>query len=241
MWREARLALTDSVTALNCSMVPVHPWIYGLGQHTDNGAYLSPVNATAYLARKLAGTGGEADVVILMVASQTHDSFMSSLNQLTEVFPAPAFVQVKRLAHSAATLATEKMQLPAGMSAALPPSVPLSVPSSRAAFAAAVVKQAQSEAGAAAGLDGLKAQLAAFGQKRDAMLADIAAGLGDLQGKSARAWVFTGSGDVVTTLTQLVKDIPQPSAVHTAAVMLVGDNLEGIRGMIHEYKPDAGA
>lgn len=241
MWHEARLALTDAVTALNCSMVPVHPWIYGLGQQTDNGAYLSPANATAYLAQKLAGTGGKFDVVILMVASQTHDSFMSSLNQLAEVFPAPAFVQVKRLAQSAATLATEKMQLPAGMRAALPPSVPLSVPSSRAAFAAAAVKQAQSEAGAAAGLDGLKAQLAAFGQKRDAMLADIAAGLGDLQGKSARAWVFTGSGDVVTTLTQLVKDIPQPSAVHTAAVMLVGDNLEGIRGMIHEYKPDAGA
>lgn len=150
-------------------------------------------------------------------------------------------MQVKRLAQSAATLATEKMQLPAGMSAALPPSVPLSVPSSRAAFAAAAVKQAQSEAGAAAGLDGLKAQLAAFGQKRDAMLTEIAAGLSDLQGKSARAWVFTGGGDVVTTLTQLEKDIPQPSAVYSAAVMLVGDNLEGIRGMIHEYKPDAGA
>jgi len=98
-----------------------------------------------------------------------------------------------------------------------------------------------SEAGAAAGLDVLKAQLAAFGQKRDAMLAEIATGLSDLQGKSARAWVFTGGGDVVTTLTQLARDIPQPSAVYSAAVMLVGDNLEGIKGMIHEYKPDAGA
>lgn len=37
MWREARLAFTDSVAALNCSIVPAHPWIYGLGQQTANG------------------------------------------------------------------------------------------------------------------------------------------------------------------------------------------------------------
>lgn len=32
MWREARLAFTDSLAALNCSVVPAHPWINGLGQ-----------------------------------------------------------------------------------------------------------------------------------------------------------------------------------------------------------------
>ncbi len=57
MWREARLAFTDSVAALNCSIVPAHPWIYGLGQQTANGAYLSPVNAVRYLAERPAGTG----------------------------------------------------------------------------------------------------------------------------------------------------------------------------------------
>lgn len=57
MWREARLAFTDSLKALNCSVVPAHPWINGLGQQTDNGAYLSPVNAVRYLAERLAGTG----------------------------------------------------------------------------------------------------------------------------------------------------------------------------------------
>ncbi|EMH0602025.1 hypothetical protein V5864_004563, partial [Salmonella enterica] len=50
MWREARLAFTDSLAALDCSVVPAHPWIHGLGQQTDNGAYLSPVNAIHYLA-----------------------------------------------------------------------------------------------------------------------------------------------------------------------------------------------
>lgn len=89
--------------------------------------------------------------------------------------------------------------------------------------------------------DEVKQQLEAFEKKRDAMLADIKAGLGELQGKSACAWVFTAQGDTASTLLQLVQDIPQPSAVYTAAMMLVGDNLEGIRSMIHEFEPDTGA
>ncbi len=52
---------------------------------------------------------------------------------------------------------------------------------------------------------------------------------------------FTASGDTGTTLLELVKDIPQQSAVYTAAMMLVGDNLDGIKGMIHDFDPDTGA
>ena len=241
MWREARLAFTDAVGAINCSIVPAHPWGYGLGQQTENGAYLSPVNTISYLAEKLAGTGGEADVVIMMVTGQAHDSFMNSLNQLVDVFPSPAFTQVKRLAQSAAQLATEKMQIPAGIGNGLPVSVPLSVPTSRAAMAAAAVKKAQEAAGQALDMDSLQKQLEAFTQLRDEMMGDIASGLNELQGKSARAWVFTARGNLGTTLLEMVKNIPQPSAVHTAAMMLVGNNLDGIKGMIHDIDPDTGA
>lgn len=194
MWREVRLAFTDAVGAINCSIVPAHPWMYGVGQQTENGAYLSPVNAISYLAEKLAGTGGEADVVIMMVTGQAHDSFMNSLNQLVDVFPSPAFTQVKRLAQSAAQLATEKMQIPAGIGNGLPVSVPLSVPTSRAAMAAAAVKKAQEAAGQALDMDSLQKQLESFTQLRDEMIGDIASGLNELQGKSARAWVFTARG-----------------------------------------------
>ena len=241
MWREARLAFTDSVSAINCSVVPAHPWIYGLGQQTENGAYLSPVNAVSWLAAKLAGTGDSAEVVIFMITGQTLANFMTALGALADVFPAPSFKQVKRLAESSASLAMEKMQIPARINGGLPPSVALSVPTSRTALAAAAIKQAQSDAEASAGIGQLKQQLAEFGAKRDAVLADIAAGLSDLQGKSSRAWVFTGSGDLAGTLKSMAEDIPQPSAVFTAAMMMVGENLEGIRSMIHECKPNAGA
>lgn len=241
MWREARLAFTDAVGAINCSIVPAHPWVYGLGQQTENGAYLSPVNAISYLAEKLAGTGGEADVIIMMVTGQAHESFMNSLNQLVDVFPSPVFTQVKRLAQSAAQLATEKMQIPAGIGNGLPVSVPLSVPTSRAAMAAAAVKKAQEVAGLALDMDSLQKQLESFTQLRDEMMEDIASGLNELQGKSARAWVFTARGNLGATLLEMVKDIPQPSAVHTAAMMLVGNNLDSIKGMIHDIDPDTGA
>ncbi|HHK9026434.1 TPA: hypothetical protein ACQZDO_001110 [Escherichia coli] len=241
MWREARLAFTDSVAALNCSIVPAHPWIYGLGQQTANGAYLSPVNAVRYLAERLAGTGGNADVVIMMVTGQTQENFMTSLNNLVGIFPAPAFTQVKRLAQSAAALAIEKMQIPAKTAAALPASIPLSVPTSRAALSAAAISQAQKAAGTGFDIEGLKKQLGEFTQLHDQLISDVVSGLNDLQGKSARAWVFTASGDTGTTLLELVKNIPQQSAVYTAAMMLVGDNLDGIKGMIHDFDPDTGA
>jgi hypothetical protein len=241
MWREARLAFTDSVAALNCSVVPAHPWVYGLGQQTENGAYLSPANAIAYLAGKLAQADAGQDVVIMMVTGQTHDNFMAGLNGLADVFPAPAFTQVKRLAESAATLALEKMQIPARFSGGLPPPVPLSVPTSRTALASAAISAAQDAAASLPGLDALKDQMKNFAQLRDAMVNDISGALADLQGRSARAWVFTGSGDMASTLLALAAAIPEQSAIYTAAMMLVGDNLDGIKGMIHDLDPDAGA
>src|SRR5215475_2200272 len=80
MWREARLAFSDAVAAAACSVVPAHPWIYGLGQQTENGTYLSPVNAVQWLAGKLAGRTGHTEVVVFMVTGQTYDSFIPALN-----------------------------------------------------------------------------------------------------------------------------------------------------------------
>ncbi|EPN1930840.1 hypothetical protein ACTV70_002385 [Cronobacter dublinensis] len=111
MWREAKLAFSDAFSALDCAIVPAHPWIYGIGQQTENGAYLSPANAVAYLAGRLAGAADVQDVVIFLVTGQTQDDFIQRLDALTEVFPAPAFTQVSRLARSAAELATVRMQL----------------------------------------------------------------------------------------------------------------------------------
>jgi len=232
MWREATLALPGTLPALNCSIVAAHPWVYGLGQQTDNGTYLSPANAVAWLGEKLASVTGETDVVIMMATGKTHDEFMSNLDPLTAVFPAPAFAQVSRLARSAAELVTVKMQKPVKAINGLPAALPLSVPTARTVSSASIISQA----GAASGLsmDGLKTALGDFTSRRAGLLADIATGAGSVTGQSARAWVFSASGNASTILRQLVSGIPALSSVYTAALMLTGDDLSHIRTMIHD-------
>lgn len=240
MWREAVLAFPDKLAAVDCSIVPAHPWIYGLGQQTHNGAYLSPVNAVAYLAGKLASLGDECDVTIFMVCGDSHLNFMQLLGQLTEVFPAPAFTQVARLAQSSAVLNTVKMQLPAKGLNALPPSLPLSVLTSRNALAAMKTAAAQAEASTGISLEGLEQQLAGFAAMHASLLDEISSGLADLKAKSAPVWAFTGRGNMATISAEMMKNIPQPSAVYAVAMMFVGRNLDSLGGMIHD-KRNAGA
>lgn len=237
MWREAILKLHEGFSPVNCSVVAAHPWVYGLGQQTDNGAYLSPANAVAWLAEKLASATGEMDVVVLMATGATHGDFLSALDLLVNVFPAPAFTQVKRLAESAAQLAVEKMQKPAKPINGLPAAIPLSVPTARtvtSAAASAALPEVSSMAT-------LKASLAAFASQRDGMLASIADGAGEIVGKEARAWVFTSSGNAAGIVRNLVADIPSLSSVYSAAMMMVGSDLSSIRGMIHDFDSNAGA
>ena len=234
MWRKSVLAFSDDLTAITCSIVPAHPWIYGLGQQTANGTYLSPVNAVHWLAGKLASMGGSGDVTVFMICGDSHDGFMQSLNLLTAVFPAPAFTQVARLAQSSAVLNTVKMQLPAKGLNGLPPSLLLSVPTSRAALNAQRTAAAQAEASAGSSLEGLKAQLSQFAVEHASLLDSIRGGLEDLKAKSAPAWVFSSRGDVATAAAELVKNIPQPSAIYTVAMMFLAEDLTALGGMIHD-------
>lgn len=240
MWEYKKISCSELSGAVNCSIIPAHPWIYGLGQKTENGLYLSPANAISYLAQQLASVGDISDVVIFLIAGSGHDDFMQSLGDLVGVLPVFTMTQVKRLAQSAAELATEKMLIPSSASVSVP-SVPLSTPTTRAALNAQRITDAQSQAATGFTLAGTKAALAGFIQERSNILSEVASGLESLKGKSARTWAFTAQGDITTTLRTMVKDIPAASAVHCAAVMMVGENLAGLREMIHELDSDAGA
>ncbi|WP_024549889.1 hypothetical protein [Siccibacter turicensis] len=237
MWREAILKLTEAVET-NCSVTAAHPWVYGLGQQTDNGAYLSPANAVAWFGEKLGSVTGDTDVVILLATGQTQEEFLSRLDPLTDVFPVPAFTQVSRLARSAAELATVKMQKPAKAEGGPGAALPLSVPTARAVSAAAAIAKA-GEAKAMS-MDDLKKSLTEFSAKRASLLADIAAGAGDVSAKSARGWVFTASGNAADILRQLMGGIPARTSVYCAAIMLTGKDLSGIRSMIHDDDSYAG-
>ncbi|MFV7361039.1 hypothetical protein [Citrobacter portucalensis] len=232
MWELKRVSADVDLKGIVCSISAAHPWVYGLGQQTENGVYLSPANAVAWLAEKLASQTENADVVVFMVTGQTHDEFMSYLDPLMAVFPAPAFTQVSRLARSAAELATVKMQKPAKALNGLPAAVPLSVPTTRTMESAAAV--ASATASGSLNLAGLKASLADFTAMRSALLSCIADAAGELAAKSARAWVFTASGNGATMVRALINDIPAVSSIYSAAIMLVGSDLSSVREMIHD-------
>lgn len=240
MWRRARLAFADEMAALSCSIVPAHPWVYGLGQAAETGVYLSPQNAVNYLAGKLTGKADSADVVVFMVSADTQPEFMSNLDAMASVFPVPAFTQVRRQAQAAAELAVTRMQIPAKAANVLPAAQPLSVSTSRQALNAARIAAAKAEASAGASLAGMADALASFSNARDSALASINEALDGLKGKSADAWVFTGSGSLNTTATEMLRDIPAASSVYCVAVMFVGE-LDTLRTMIHDTDSYAGA
>lgn len=232
MWKKSEVRLTKDIEVGNVSAVTAHPWVYGLGQKTENGLYLSPVNAVGWLAEKLVSLTDSADVVIFMVAGQSYDEFLASLDPLTAVFPAPVFTQVSRLARSAAELATVKMQIPAKAVNGLPAPLPLSVPTTRTMSSAAAV--ASAAVPGSMSLSDMKASLADFMAQRAGLLSEIAEEAGELAGKSASAWVFTSTGSGAGMVRELLTDIPAMSSIYTAAIMLTGSDLSSIREMIHD-------
>ncbi|MGL9721966.1 hypothetical protein [Symbiopectobacterium sp.] len=233
MWRAADIRFPADTAAINCAVVPVHPWVYGAGQKTTTGSYLSPANALAYLAPRIQAAQGDNQVVVMMVCAAAHADFMQRLAALMAVFPLPDLTQVARMAQAAADLETVKMQLPAkGQS--LPAAIRLSVATNRQAINAQRIASAQAQAAVFSSVDAIKSQLASFAAERGNLLEKISLGLNALQQASARVWVFSAKGQGSVIAAEMVKDIPQPSTVYTAAVMFVGKSLNALEGMIHE-------
>src|SRR5471030_60027 len=131
MWRKAVLSIPQNMASLTCSVLPVHPWVYGIGQEAGEGSYLSPKNATDHLASKLGADEGEISAIVFMVCATSQAEFMKSLAIFSSVLPLPVFSQVARRAQEAATLAITKMQIPGKAAGGLPPAIPLSTATNR--------------------------------------------------------------------------------------------------------------
>lgn len=231
MWYPAWLKFPESLSPVTCSTVPVHPWTFGAGHQEESGNYLSPQNAVDYLVKKLTGVTGENDILILMISETHNAAFMAALGQLTAIFPLPVFKQVERLAAAVADLATSKMQIPT-VTNSLPEPVALSVGTCRSALSSQLIAQAQTAAAVASDNEGIKNALAELKSLRETVASEAAAALSDLQKASAAIWAFSAQGDINTALTALKTDIPQQSAIYTAAVMFVGEDLAPIKEMV---------
>lgn len=232
-WRKSLMKMSPTMSGLTCSMVPAHPFIYGLGQKTDTGYYLSPTNAISHIAKKLAGAG-ETDIVVMMVCAKSQVEFMSLLQVFSSVFPLPVFSQVERMAKTAANLQVTKMQLPGKQFGGLPKPQSLSTSTSRATINAQLIEQAKNSAGSASGIDAMKSAMSGFKSARESALKDIGNKLTDLFGKSVVIWSFTGKGTGDYLSERLKKDIPEPDAIFTLATLFAGSELAPLKGMLHD-------
>ncbi|PHM43764.1 hypothetical protein [Xenorhabdus szentirmaii] len=238
-WQRKTLRLSPNLSGLSASIVPVHPFIYGVGQQADSGSYLSPANAIHYLSNKLT-SAGNLNALVLMVCAKTHDEFMQHLTQFSSVLSLPVFSQVTRMAKTADSLATTKMQLPGKPSGGLPLAQPLSTANSRLAVNAQLIEQAKAQASVGSSLVGLKSQITRFATARQNALQQVNDALSGAVGKTASVWAFTGKGNGALLAEKMRKDIPEPDAVYTLATLFVGDDISSLERMLnHEpnYHP----
>lgn len=232
-WRKSLMKMSPTMSGLTCSMIPAHPFIYGLGQKTDTGCYLSPTNAIKHITKKLSGAA-ETEIVVMMVCAKSQVEFMSLLQLFSSVFPLPVFSQVERMAKTAESLQVTKMQLPGKQFGGLPNPQALSTSSSRTTINAQLIEQAKNSASSASGIDAMKSAMSGFKSTRENALKDISNALTGLLGKSVVIWSFTGKGTGDYLAEQLQKDIPEPDAVFTLAILFAGSELSALKGMLHD-------
>ncbi|WP_340621642.1 hypothetical protein [Xenorhabdus siamensis] len=237
-WQRKRMQLSPNLSGLSAAIVPVHPFLYGIGQQTDSGSYLSPANAIDTLANKLT-RAGNINSLVLMVCAKTHAEFMQQLAQFAAVLPLPVLAQVKRMAKTAESLATTKMQLPGKLGGGLPLPQPLSTVTSRLAVNAQLIAKAKAQASAGSSIAGLKSQLTALTAARQSALQQVTDAMSGLTEKSATVWAFSGKGNGAHVAEKLRKNIPEPDAVYTLAILFAGDNISPLERMLHEpdYHP----
>ncbi|WP_387467281.1 hypothetical protein [Photorhabdus sp. RM323S] len=214
-------------------MLPVHPFVYGIGQKMDSGHYLSPANAINYLANNIRGTGNMS-AVVLMICAKTHNEFIQHLTQFSEVLPLPVFSQVTRMAKTAERLAITKMQLLGKQGSGLPPFQPFSTSTRRMAMNARLIAQAKAQASEGSSIARLKSQLTNFTTARQNALQQVTAALNSVRNKSASVWAFSGKGNSALLAEKLRQDIPEPDAVYTLATLFVGDDIRVLEGMLYE-------
>lgn len=230
-WRKCLMKMSPALPGITCSILAIHPFVYGIGHTNDSGSYLSPVNAVNHIAGKLAGSG-QISVLVIMVTGKTFAQFMQSLSAFSAVFPLPVFSQVERMARTAETLATTKMQLPGKMAGGLPLPQSLSTSTSRMATNAQLIETAKSAASKPVSADSLKSALSDFGSLKDNALKQMNDSLSELLGKSAMVWAFSGAGDATVLAEKMKKDIPEPDAVYTLATLFAGHEIDALTRML---------
>lgn len=233
-WERKRIQFSGTLPQIVCSQLTAQPYSYGVGQQTPTGNWLSTANAVAWLAQKLARTGGGGELLVMMVCGTTESSYASALTAFSAVMPLPDISRALTQVTANARLQVDRMLIPTDVSSGLSAAAPLLFATGRQAQAADGIQQALGAASLPLSMESMQAGLEAFTAARDTAVAGIAQGLDDLTQKNAEIWVFSGNGLYSQMAVDLLDDVPELTAVQATATMFAGDDLSALRGLVHE-------
>lgn len=225
MWQKK--IFTPAAADVICSTIAISPWTPRAGRREPSGYYLSPENAIAFAAGKLAGAPAGYDVTALLVTGGTLPGFIAALSTLAGAFPLPAVEQVYRRARTALTLNESRMQIPA-LAGGLPAAAPLSVATMRRAAAATAVIGTGSPS-----LPDIDSALQAFRQQRAELLAAARQQLDEITAGAVGVYAVSASG-LANALRAMKENIPHPDHVFSLCLIFAGADLAPLRGMLRD-------
>ncbi|HHT0416034.1 TPA: hypothetical protein ACTW9B_003726 [Klebsiella michiganensis] len=226
MWQKK--TLTPAAADVICSTIAISPWTPGAGHREDSGLYLSPDNAVAVAASRLAGAPAALDITALLFTAPTVAAFADELSTAAAVFPLQQINEVYRRANTAISLAESRMQIPARVGG-LPATAPLSVSTMRAAAAAGSIVSAGSSAPG-----DIAAALQAFGQLRASLLAAAQQQLQQIAAGSVDVWTVSTVKNTAGAVSEMRDSVPNPDHVFALCVVFAGADLAALRGMLKD-------
>lgn len=226
MWQKK--TLTPAAADVICSTIAISPWTPGAGHREDSGLYLSPDNAVAFAASRLAGAPAVLDVTALLFTAPTVATFAGVLSAAAAVFPLQQINEVYRRANTAISLAESRMQIPV-RAGGLPAAAPLSVSTMRAAAAAGSIVSAGSSTPG-----DIAAALQAFGQQRVSLLAAAQQQLQQIAAGSVDVWTVSTVKNTAGAVSEMRDSVPNPDHVFALCVVFAGADLAALRGMLKD-------
>lgn len=228
-----RVMSGEEAFSVSGQKIGVHNWTHGIT--TDSGRYLSPENACKAFFAKLTDNAdpnypkGIRELVVILVSAENIKDFQAKIEEVAVILPEPTFKQAADYAKAAETLAESRMiKTPQISSPAFAKSGDITPSSGRMLQNLANQNRPTPKASDPfAMIEQLKRQKAQRQAENTQKMARIL---------NARSTVhaFIASGELAFLADELLRNMPNPERIFTAAVCFIGQDLTNIRGLLHD-------
>lgn len=229
---QARAQLDD--LCANGAVIGVHAWDYSVGHEKESGNYLSPQNALKRLAEKLVDAAdsrtphGKIGACSFLVCAGDLNSFIKELESVTKALPFPHFLQALRLARATFALDASKMEQASAMLHPHWPELGELTTQPLRDYRKTLLGELSGAIASASPVSTLQ-ELSAL---RARLEQEQAAEFEKLSTAKTSLFVKHAAGTPSNVAAALLSGVPSDSNVHTAAVLVVGDDLKFLKEIL---------